>query len=428
MDTITSHEPQKALKPRKSSDSTAQVWLIPGESEWEIWAQNDAGDFAKLHGLSAQENQPPAKVTTVALPTKLVTCQLFWLETTDDATVPDLLRMQCERRQLLREDQVWTHRIVRREPSRMLAQVIILQNAIPPQIEGETSARFEAMPRCLDLPPRTVSVWRSLGTVSLAITNEEGVVYFQPLPHRALTTESLQDVQATIMMAVAQKWVSDINAFVLVGDWNDVETTPIKTLLGLEISRMPIAHLLVPEPKMEMTPRTVMAQRLSQRRQRRIKFGVFALAALYAVFVATQLFTFLLGSGANARLKSELDDIMPDVATMQNTARWMDALNPALDVRTYPLEILYRTMSALPKQGVRLTRLEITGDRVEIGGESSTAREAFDFIQALEDADSLKHIAWDEAPQPIPLPNDTTRFSITGTIEGAYRDADSEES
>ncbi len=427
MDTKQS-QPLHLPKSRKPSASAAQVWLIPGESDWEIWTQNTPGDFAKVRTLTAEDNEPPANVTTVCLPTKMVTCQLFWLETTEESTVPDLLRMQCERRQLLREDQVWTHRIVRREPSRLLVQIIILQNAIPPQIEVETSARFEAMPRCLDLPPRTVSVWRSLGTVSLTITDEEGVVYFQPLPHRDLTTECLQDVRATIMMAVAQKWVSGMDSFVLVGDWNNTPSPPIESVLGVGVSRMPIGHLVEPESKMELTPRTVKAQRLSRQRQRRIKFGVLALAALYAVFVAIQLFTFVLSSGANARLKSELDGIMPDVADMQNTARWMDALNPALDAKTYPLEILYRTMAALPTQGVRLTRMEITGDRIEIGGESSTAREAFGYIQALEDADSLNHITWDEAPQPIPLPNDTTRFSITGTIEGAYRDADPEES
>lgn len=419
---------KQSQKSRKPQASSAQIWLIPGESDWEIWAQNASGDLAKLRSLSAEESQPPADVTTVGLSTKIVTCQLFWLETTEESTVQDLLLMQCERRQLLREDQVWTHRIVRREPSRLLAQVIILQNAIPPQIEVETPARFEAMPRCLDLPPRTVSLWRSLGTVSLTITDEEGVVYFQALPHRDLTTECLQDVQATIMVGVGQKWVSEIDAFVLVGGWNDVETAPIKALLGLEVSRMPMGSLRVPEPGMELTPRTVVAQRLSQRRQRRVKTGIFALAALYAIFLAAQLITFVLSTGANARLKSELDDIMPEVTDMQNTARWMEALNPALDARTFPLEILYRTMSVLPTQGVRLTRLEITGDRIEVGGESSTAREAFDFIQSLEVADSLRHITWDEAPQPIPLPNDTTRFSITGTIEGAYRDADPEES
>jgi hypothetical protein len=129
-----------------------------------------------LRTLTEGGEETPLEVGLAALPATLVTCQLFWLETTDDKAMPDLIRMQCERRSLLRNDEVFRHRIIRQEGGRSLAMVLILQNAIPARVLGEIEARFEAHARCLALPPRVLAIWRSLGSLSLALTNEDGVV------------------------------------------------------------------------------------------------------------------------------------------------------------------------------------------------------------------------------------------------------------
>lgn len=178
---------------------------------------------------------------------------------------------------------------------------------------------------------------------------------------------------------------------------------------------------------MELIPGDVSARRAFSRRRRKIKIATLSLGAIYTLFVALQIITFLLTSYRNDHLKTRLDAMMPEVSAMQNTARLLDAVNPAIASKTYPLELIYRISALLPEKGIRLTQLEIIEDKIAIRGESTTAREAFDFIDALERAEPLNHIRWDEAPQPIPLPNDTTRFSIQGTIDGAYHE-DSEQS
>lgn len=410
---------------KKPSQPPTRIWMVPGESQWELWQETPSGEFEVISTLAEDLQEPPPHVAMVGLPARWVTCQLFWLETTDEKAVQDLLRMQCERRQLLRQKEVWTHRILRREENRMLAQVLILQNSTSHAIEVDTAALFEAHPRVLVLPPRTLSVRRSLGTITLMMTDEKSMVYFQPLPHRDLTPECLQDVKAAMWMATAQKWVDRFDALVLVGGWT-VDAARMQATMGMKVEFLPSVHLQPPNPPMELTPPAVGHQRLARTRKARIQNAILALGLLYLIFVVFQTVTFLFSSAANTRLKSQLDAIMPEVEDMQNTARWMDALNPALDTKTYPLELLHRIMGALPTQGVRLTKLDITGNRIEIGGESTTAREAFDYVHALEIADSLNHITWDEAPQPVPLPNDTTRFTIQGTIEGAYNDTPEE--
>lgn len=409
--------------PKAKPPQQARTWLVPGETGWEVWTHAETG-YQLTRELGPEDKEPLANIAVVALPPRFVTCQLFWLETTDEKALPDLVRMQCERRLLLRQDEVWTYRILRQEGERSLAQVLILQNAIPPLIEMEGDVRFEAHARCLQLPPQALCVWLSLGAVCLALTDESGVIYFQSLPHRILSRECQKDIRSILWLASAHNWSPSTNSLVLVGDWNQTSARELEDAMGLPVTRMSQDLLALPHVPMELTPRSVKRLRVARRRQQRLKLGAFVLAAAYALFLGWQTISGTWTSLSNAKLQTRLDSLMPRVREMQTTARQLDALNPALDVKTYPLEILYRAVAVLPEMGVRLTRFEVTGNRLEIAGESTAAREAFDYINNLEASEGLQHIEWEEAPQPVPLPNDTTRFFIRGTITGAYQDAE----
>ncbi len=414
-----------SLTARAGLDLEPHAWLVPGEAAWEIWEPFAEGLAQRIKTLAVDESAPPPRIARVGLPVAVVTCQLFWFETTDEKTLPDLIRMQCERRALLRENEVWTHWVVRQEEARSLVQVLILQKTIPSllEVEGDASV-FEAHARCLALPSHSLAVWRELGSVCLALTNESEVVHFQSLPHRELTRECLADIRAVLWLAAAQKWVAPAKSFALVGDWNQTGTQDMEQALGLPLERLNHARLAAPAFPMKLTPRSVRKQRIARRRRHRIRLAALAVVAVYAVFLGLQIFSGLRLSVSNTALQARLNAIMPQVVDMQTTARRMDALNPALDVKTYPLEILQRAVSVLPETGVRLTRFEITGNHIEIAGESTTAREAFDYINSLETVDSLRHVTWDAAPQPVPLPNNTARFSLQGTITGAYHQDD----
>lgn len=398
-------------------------WLVPGEQVWEVREAKATGDFPLLRTIEDPAGTPPPAIALVALPVKLVTCQLFWLETTDEKAVPDLLQMQCERRALLRQGEVWEHRILRSEDERLLVQVLILQNALPPILEVEGGARFEALPRCLDLPPRSACLWRSLGTMVLAICGDAGVVYFQSLPHYSLTRECRRDVQSVLWMATAQNWVGPLEVVALFGAWNSEEVQELE-MLGYSVTVKDGPPFAVPAESMDLVPKSVRQLRLLRRRQHRIRLVALVLAVIYIGFLSLQIVNATLLSLSNSKLKVQLNGMLPEVTDLQDTARRLDALNPALDTKTYPLEILHRIMASLPESGVRLTRFEIVNDRVEVAGEASSTREAFDFLQAIQSTEALNYIQWENPPQPVPLPNDTARFSIKGTIAGAYHNAE----
>lgn len=407
---------------RRGSDQESRTWLVPGETSWEVWSVNPSGESQRERHLGKDESLPD--VDFVALPSTLITCQIFWLETTEEGVARDLLRMQCERRAVLREGQIWTHRILWTEKNRSLAQVLILQDTLPSFLEIDGAVHFEPLAHCFGLPPRSLAIWRTLDLICLALSNETDVVHFQSLPHRKLDAQCLGDLRAILWMATALKWTPPLERLCLVGDWKETSSSEIGEALGLSVERLSRDRLAPPPVAMELTPRKVTQLRIASKRRQRIRWIGVAIAILYSVFLGFQISSGLLTSLSNTKLESRLAAIMPRVLLMQNTARELDALNPALDVKTYPLEILYRVTAVLPEKGVRLTRFDIVGNRLEIAGESTTAREAFDYIRALETAESLHYVDWEEAPQPVPLPNDTTRFSIRGTIQGAYHDVE----
>ncbi len=408
---------------KKATRETGGRWLVPGENQWEI--REGEGDFALLQNVSGNGEPPPPGIALVALPPHLVTCQLFWLESDDEKVIPDLLAMQCERRLLRRAGEVWQHHLIRREGGRLLVAALILENDLPSGllVEGE-GVRFEALPRVLEFPPRSLCLWRCLGRLAVALTDEHGaLLYFQALPHQSITPACRLDLQALLWMATAQNWCAEPERLLLFGEWA-WEELPLLETLGPRVERGLPLRYAPPSVPLDLLPRSVAERRQWRQRQRRTRLALASVAALYLLFLLYTISTALAHRFANHRMQAQLDTLLPEMTEHQTTARRLDALNPALDPGTYPLELLHRIMTLLPEGGVRLTRFEIVGNRLELGGESSTAREAFDFLNALQSAPSLHHITWEEPPQPVPLPNDTARFTLQGSITGAYEEPD----
>jgi len=413
--------PVSGTRPKRRVESPS--WLLPGPAVWEFWDQSAGGQSVLVAELPEEESRLPKRPSMVALPSKSVTCQLLWVETADDRDIPDLVRMQCERRALIRDNEVWKYRPLARAEGRILVQTLILGNTVPGRAEVDGAPRFEALARCLDLPPNALCLWRELGQICVALSNAEGeAAFFQALPHRALGRECLRDLNALCLLALAQGWVSSLDECVAAGPEEPEVLEDLRAVIELPARSVERFGLRVPKVSMRLTPRSVRQRQKQQRRSRRIQAAAVAVALLYGLFLAGQIVWGVWRAAANRSLEAKLNAIMPQVQEMQGTARQLDALNPAIDVRTYPIEILYRLMALLPEKGVRLTRFEIVGNRIEITGESATAREAFDFMKSIQESPDLQYIHWEEPPQPVPLPNDTTRFSIRGEIQGAFHE------
>ncbi|MCB1093752.1 MAG: hypothetical protein KDL87_19585, partial [Verrucomicrobiae bacterium] len=95
-----------------------------------------------------------------------------------------------------------------------------------------------------------------------------------------------------------------------------------------------------------------------------------------------------------------------------------EAVELALDVNRYPVELFYQVASLFPEKGLRMTHFEIreNGDIV-VRGEASSPPVAIGFKADLEGAKGLEDYEWN-----IPAPEidgDTATFAAFGTYRFA---------
>jgi len=410
-------------RPKREAKPTHEIWLLPSADGWQLGEQQADGSLNILEDELAPDAAPSSKPTMVAIPAAMVTCQLFWLESLDEKVIANLVEVQCERFALAGKNGIVRHRILHVEGERSLVQVIALSNALPALLEASGTPGYEAYARCLQLPAHAVCIWKAASRIVLALTDGAGeLVYFQALTNPTLDDDALRDVGCIILMAEAQRWIDTVTEVHLAGNWQTSELGGVKRMLELPVREVDRFPLRKPRQPMDLTPRTVEQRRRAASRRRKLGLFLSLVVAGYLLFVVLQIVNFIGLKATNAQLQADLDRVMPSVTSMQRTALQMDALAPAWNPEYFPLEILNRLTTLLPERGVRLTRFEIKRDRIEIAGESSTAREAFRYMQSVQEAEDLEHITWDDPPQPVPLPNNTTRFSLQGELENVWPD------
>ena len=371
----------------------------------------------------------------IALPVAWVTSYPFWLETTSAKDIPDLLVLQCERRGLLQAGEGLVHRVIRTTENRTLVQVLLLSPKLPEAFYEGIDSRYEASPRCRTFPTAALCVWRELGHLCVAITpsvpptseSQEGCglaepVHFQAWPHREIQSACLADLRVLLLMAQAQDWTAPPQACYLIGDFTEQERTATQTALDLPTHVQQSLPASLPRDALDLSPSAVRLKRQQRQRQRQLWRILSGVAVFYLLFLCYEIVVAISLSLTNQHLQQELDRITPAVQEMQNTARLLDTLKPVMEPDLFPLEILRHVMDALPEAGVRLTRFEILQGNLEIAGEASTAREAFTFLSQVQAMEPPDLIVWEEPPPPVPLPNNTTRFNLRGSITEAYRD------
>lgn len=407
---------EQSSQNQPAPDGARGSWLVPGPEAWELVSP---GGGRQVLDREASGGKFPAEISLVALPTSILTSQPLWLQTSDNKLLDSLARAQCEQLSLMRAGDTMTVNILRKAEDRTLVQTLILHEPGLPL--PDTATTYEAHARCLPWPAQSLCLWKELGRVCLGLIDEEArLTHFQLLPHDRLDAYCAADVAALLAYATALDWAPEPDQCLLIGEWSESEHHTVTQVLGLKLLPTESVAPRLPTPLIPLVPEAARKFRRHRQGVRRVRSTALSVAAVYLVFLGFMMASLFTNSRRANALQTNLDQMMPSVLEMQETARRIDALNPALAPETYPVEILYRLTAYLPEQGVRLTRFEISGNRLELGGESSTAREAFDFMQALEQAMELDYIDWEDPPQPVPLPNNTTRFVLHGEIRGAF--------
>jgi hypothetical protein len=192
-------------------------------------------------------------------------------------------------------------------------------------------------------------------------------------------------------------------------------------VLGLRVTHDSLPPPSLPAVRSKLLPPEVSILHAKRRRRRRIGSGIGFLAGLYLLGIAAFVGYLYWQRHVAAALRRQIQEQEPTVAAIQKTAERWRQVEPAINPKLYPVELLYQASSLLPPDGMRLTRFELEKGKVIIRGEASTAPAVFKFAEDIKARPELQMFNW-QMPSPSLRPDGRAEFAIEGEPKFAKTD------
>ncbi len=103
----------------------------------------------------------------------------------------------------------------------------------------------------------------------------------------------------------------------------------------------------------------------------------------------------------------------PQIQFVRSAEASWKALQPAIDTRYYPVEILLHLFQSLPSTDVRITAYNQSARQISVDGEANTAQLAYDFAEKVKKDPALQIFQFNMADPRI-LPNGHAQFRLEG--------------
>lgn len=410
--------------PARKKKAAERRFLVPGETEWELWAGSDAASSHFVSTVASPVESSDSHITALGLPVQEVITVPIWLATTDRSLIPEMVALQCEKRGVLnraRVDSPFDFEVVAQENNESLVRAHILPSTLSSEVCAPTVEQFDLACRFAPLPAQAVLVWRELGALCVAITRKGMLVYAAPLGNDDLQGEGVSRLFRLLSVASGERWISGTPEVILRGTFNATEENAVRSTLGLTVRRENRPAPWPPAKPSKLVPDSVQAA-LAERRHVRVRnqrlliaVGVYLVAMLiwggYVGWLTVQ----------TRLLSSKVSATAPQVELLRSTALRWNLLQPAISPSHFPVEILFRCASVLPKEGIQLTVFEQRGPKVLIMGESrgtDALGTVNAYVKDLKANKDLKDFTWN-LPQPI-IRDNACKFQIEGTRATAH--------
>ena len=404
----------------------------PALSGWQKWAEGSPGVWT-MQGESAElEDLRPASGDMIAVPVRRAFSLCLWVPAADPAVFRDLVLTQLEMRGLsgrTREDTSFAWQEITRAGNESLVHVTVLPAHLASRDWHGDVTEYAVSPVCLPLDPDAVTIWREQGAWVAAVTRGGKVLHFhalaEPDPNGAMALEvwmMLSPLEAGNMIE------SQLSVIFYGGQGEEIDLSAWNQSGAHSATLRDFPPPVRPPAPLDCVPLAVRDLQTIKKKSAQQQRFAFAGAAVYLALVLLLAGQTLWLHWQARRLQAEIDRDAPAVASTQEAMNQWQALQPALEPTTYPLEILLQVSQLLPKDGVRLTLFETNLDRVIIQGEASTLAAAIKLQDDLKKNTELETLYEWTAEAPKQLPNGSTRFQIDGTRRGSASQGEDNES
>lgn len=397
------------------------VLCFPGAVHWELWTSDGSGGLMHDRVGKGNHADSPAAfkgVTHYAFPVSGVLCSPFWAASEDDSLLPDLVDLRLET-QGLRVDPGMGARhfdfsLLDRDHNRSLLQPIIVPDNRPVILPKGDADVFDITPNYLPLPRQHLVLWKELGKWVAVATRNGKPVYFQGLTSQEIDDDALLELKCFVLQLHTQGVIDNLSGVIV---WDDDLSEGSRRLLEQELE-MPVhaeerPRPLLPEEPLDLLPKEVAINRSRTARRQKIRNWVSLAAMLYLAGIAFFAVQFVLKKRKVTTLKTEVAQLQREVGWIEPAAQRWNALEDAVNVDRYPLEMLYRVTLDMPETGIRLLDIDITNERIVLKGEGTNVTMVRSYLAKLKNSKLLTDYEW-EGPPPKMDKTGVTTFEVTG--------------
>ena len=390
---------------------------LPDETRgWNLWSGGDVVSSEREIATLAEKHE------TIAIGAPATLCSTFavTVPTIDASLFENMVLAQIEKRGLgsgSPEDTVFQHEVIQQEGNDTLLSVDVLSHDFPETLCFPRAAGYAPAARLLKLPPDRLLLWREHKRLILAANRNGRLTYVQTLSTAPiLDVAAAQEVNLTCLSLQAEKLVPENPDILVAGnlagdkDRDAFEKSLILTAEFTTESPAPEARPDLNPAFLPVSVRQARARRSSTRKRNAIVLltvAVYAVAGaliwLHAQSTRTQI----------ENLEALVEETRPEVKEIQETEQRWRELEPAIDLRYFPLVQLNEITKAMPGSGVLIREYETRGKTIFVRGQARDVQMAFRLVEDLKSTEFFTTYDWN-MPQPKVEQNNAATFSIQG--------------
>lgn len=399
---------------RKSSSEL----LLPGAFVWQSWTGvegascQQGGEFTTEGGSFGKE----AQRRVLALPATHFWVLPAWLKG-DGEHLRSMALLHLERMGVKtneNEASVQVRSIATKEGAHLARIIALKDESVPLRDTSRLPDEVTHHALCYPLVQNSITLFRELGRLVVAITSGSQLIYCTPLSSMRLDDHALAELNNICLQLGFQGVLGRLESLVL---WiEDGDIGKIQRATGLTPYRCDMPAPTLPERGSSLLmPEELVFERERQGTRSRTRFLALCFGAAAAAAIALVATLTALALQERNMLRAKVADLMPRASrVMEHKRAWLEAA-PAVDPSTWPQQVLLQCMEPNSSKEASITHWEWTPDKLSLIGRMPSASLALEYTQALKTSEALERFALD-GPPPVIASDQSATFEMKGGL------------
>ncbi|MDZ4403818.1 hypothetical protein [Prosthecobacter sp.] len=390
--------------------------LLPSTHTWQSWAGAE-GASCQFSGEQTAEGAvfgKDAQRRVLALPATHFWVLPAWLK-----GQPEHLRsmalLHLERMGIKADDDeasVQVRNIQGKEGAYLTRILALKDQPVPLRDSTRLPDEVTLHALCYPLVQNSITIFRELERLVVAITSGAQLIYCTPLSANKLDGNALAELNNICLQLGFQGVLGRLESIVLWIDEGDI--TQIQRVTGLTAYRCDMPAPTMPARGSSLLmPQDVIAARQSQSRRAKTRFMALTVGAVIAAAIALVATLTSLALQERNMLREKVAELTPRSSrVMDHKKAWQEAA-PAVDPTTWPQQMLLHCMEPESSKEASITHWEWTPDRLSIRGRMPNASLALQYTKEASEIEALGVFGW-EIPAPVIASDNSATFEMKG--------------